>query len=730
MDTVTQPLLGNTTYRLESVLGAGGGGVVYKAWHTRLQKPVVIKELKSGSRSDLETQRNEVEALKNVKSAYLPQVLDFLVEDGRVFTVMEFIEGSSFDKLLEAGRRFTAPQVVKWYGQLASALEAIHKQSICHRDIKPANIMLLPGGDVCLIDFNAALVRGNDVRLISRSLGYASPEQYAIYEQYRQRRDAPIRYTGSTQPSPPAPKTELLDEATELMNGQTTELMDSQATELMDGAQRNRPIGQALPETELMTPDLMAEIDWQRSDIYSLGATMYHLLTGVHPPERAAEVVPLSKLGHFSEGITFLIEQSMQRDPTQRFPGSAALAEAVSNIHKHDSRWLRARARRIAAAILLPAAFALCAGTAFYGRQVMAQEKEEQFYEAVYDIGRGEAPQVKFEEAVSLYWDRIDPYLAMAKRLQSDGELEACRSFVEENLGKIAEFQATPETAYSFGQIYYLLGDCYYDLAEPDYPAARGNFAIAVRFVTDDPKLYRDYAITLARTGEPEQARAALAQAEELGLGTDDLTLLRGELAFSERDDAAALEALQTVLRQSGEESLLYRAAHTLEELYGLRGEYGQAAAMLEGVLPRLPRSRLPEMRERLADAYTRSGREAEAIAQYEQLLAEGPPMFHLMLNLAILQENTGALDAAAAVLDEMADAFPGDYRVPMQQAYLEADRQAQCENESRDYTQVQSCYEAAAALYAQTVRPGMEDADMQRLEELIDQLRKNQWID
>ena len=44
------------------------------------------------------------------------------------------------------------------------ALEAIHKQNICHRDIKPANIMLTPDGDVCLIDFNAALVSGNDVR--------------------------------------------------------------------------------------------------------------------------------------------------------------------------------------------------------------------------------------------------------------------------------------------------------------------------------------------------------------------------------------------------------------------------------------------------------------------------------------------------------------------------------------------------------------------------------------
>ena len=167
----------NSIYKIEGELGSGGGGVVYKAWHTHLQKYVVIKELKRGTKDNVETQRNEVEALKNVKSIYLPQVLDFFVENDRVYTVMEFIDGTSLDKLLAKNYRFTQQQVVKWYAQLAAALEVIHKQNIAHRDIKPANIMLLPDGNVCLIDFNAALVGESDVRLISRSLGYASPEQ-------------------------------------------------------------------------------------------------------------------------------------------------------------------------------------------------------------------------------------------------------------------------------------------------------------------------------------------------------------------------------------------------------------------------------------------------------------------------------------------------------------------------------------------------------------------------
>ncbi|MDR0273221.1 MAG: serine/threonine protein kinase, partial [Clostridiales bacterium] len=259
----TTPVLSDPTYRIESELGSGGGGVVYKAWHTRLQKHVVIKELKSGSQHDIETQRNEVEALKNVKSAYLPQVFDFLTEGNRIYTVMEFIRGESLDKFLERGQKFSQTQVVKWYGQLVSALEAIHGQGVCHRDIKPANIMLMPDGDVCLIDFNAALVSGNDVRMISRSLGYASPEQYEIYEHFRRTRSAsPINLSMGTE--------------TELLDDDKTEFISENAAD---------------DNTEYISPPKAFGLDWKRSDIYSLGATMYHLVSGKYPSERAAEVV-------------------------------------------------------------------------------------------------------------------------------------------------------------------------------------------------------------------------------------------------------------------------------------------------------------------------------------------------------------------------------------------------------------------------------------------------------
>ena len=309
----------DSTYRIETRLGAGGGGTVYKAWHMRLQKHVVIKEYKRGVSDSVQARRNEVEALKNIKNPYLPQVYDLITGTSDTLTVMEYLEGESFDSLLASGKRFSQSEVITWYGWLASALESLHSQNICHRDIKPANIMLTPSGEVCLIDFNAASIGGNSARFISRSLGYASPEQYELFERI-ERSHSEIIHKDDSDKYYFSPG---FDDKTEFT--ETSTMIES-------------IIFQSTNPCSLTPTSSRAEpaLDWKRSDIYSLGAAMYHILTGKRPHERASEVIAISKLGRYYRGIRRIIEKSMKLKPTERYTSATELTKAINRIQKRN----------------------------------------------------------------------------------------------------------------------------------------------------------------------------------------------------------------------------------------------------------------------------------------------------------------------------------------------------------------------------------------------------------
>ena len=152
-------------YELKEKIGAGGGGVVYLGRHIRLDKQVVLKADKRTLSIGTEALRREVDLLKQLSHTYIPQVYDFIQEDGVVYTVMDYIQGESLDRLLARQELPTQAKLIRWACQLLEALVYLHARppyGILHGDIKPANIMLKPDGDVCLIDFNIALALGEE----------------------------------------------------------------------------------------------------------------------------------------------------------------------------------------------------------------------------------------------------------------------------------------------------------------------------------------------------------------------------------------------------------------------------------------------------------------------------------------------------------------------------------------------------------------------------------------
>src|SRR5437879_4739165 len=154
------PLLPGTRlgpYEIMTPLGAGGMGEVYRARDTRLDRTIAIKILPAQFSSDpVRKQRFEREA-KTISSLNHPHICvlhDVGSQDGVDYLVMECVEGETLAKRLEKGA-LPLEQVLKFGAQIADALDKAHRSSVVHRDLKPGNIMLTATG-AKLLDFGLA----------------------------------------------------------------------------------------------------------------------------------------------------------------------------------------------------------------------------------------------------------------------------------------------------------------------------------------------------------------------------------------------------------------------------------------------------------------------------------------------------------------------------------------------------------------------------------------------
>ncbi|MCM1578605.1 MAG: serine/threonine-protein kinase [Ruminococcus sp.] len=319
----------NSTYEIIGKLGAGGGGVVYLAEHLRLGKKVVLKADKRNVSTKPELLRREVDVLKELNNPYIPIVYDYFIEDGISYTVMDYVDGQSLDKRLRTGETFSPPDVIRWARQLLNALSYLHSpthgdppRGYIHSDIKPANIMLRPGGDVCLIDFNISLAIGIET-VVGKSEGYASPEHYGLDYSFggNNEGDETVRKNESD-------KTELAGDKTELM-GQEESKEESRSVSASGSFSSSFK--------KVVVPDA-------RSDIYSLGATMYHLLSGNKPARDAKEVVPLSKK-EYPAMLADIITKAMDPNPDLRYSSAGEMLAALEGLWKNDPRVRRQRKR-------------------------------------------------------------------------------------------------------------------------------------------------------------------------------------------------------------------------------------------------------------------------------------------------------------------------------------------------------------------------------------------------
>ena len=145
-------------YQVQSLLGSGGMGEVYKALDATLGRPVALKVLRrelSGDPERLSRFLHEARAASALNHPNILTIHEVGDHEASRFLVSEFVEGESVRQRLERGS-LTLREILDIGIQTASALSAAHAASIVHRDIKPDNLMLRPDGYVKVLDFGVA----------------------------------------------------------------------------------------------------------------------------------------------------------------------------------------------------------------------------------------------------------------------------------------------------------------------------------------------------------------------------------------------------------------------------------------------------------------------------------------------------------------------------------------------------------------------------------------------
>jgi serine/threonine protein kinase len=304
-------------YRILRQLGHGGMGAVYEAHDSVFDTTCALKEIMIAANSQNPKQQElilraferEAKILAKIKHEAVPHVRDYFTDGNRQFLVMELVEGKDLGGMLEERQSpFPLEDVLRWMEQLLDGLDYLHTQNppIYHRDLKPQNLKITPRGKIKLLDFGIA--KG----------GAEPPNSTTINNQ---------TFVAATLNYSPIE--------------QIFRVLDPVFREVL--TQRFEARIQAV---------LLQNAD-ARSDLYALGATVYHLLTGVLPIDALKRTIevwsnkpdplsnPISINNRIPPEISNLLLKAMEVDYDKRFASALemqqALHQALANIKTREA---------------------------------------------------------------------------------------------------------------------------------------------------------------------------------------------------------------------------------------------------------------------------------------------------------------------------------------------------------------------------------------------------------
>ncbi len=290
-DDIPEPLRMIQRYEVVERIGRGGMGDVFRAKHKLMNRSVALKVIKQDLMehpSAVKRFQNEVRAAAAISHPNIVVSYDAEVANGLHFLVMELVEGTSLDKQVDEKGPLSIELALDVAEQAAKGLQAANQNGLVHRDIKPQNLMMTNSGVVKILDFGLAQIQSIQAESATRTI---SPQ-------------------AGVETSPALTGTNL-----------------------------------AVGTPDYLAPEQVkdsGQVDI-RTDIYSLGCTLYFLLSGQSPYPNGTSIEKIAQhlmskpesLKQLVPGITpealSLIENMMAKDPSDRFQTPEELLTAIAS---------------------------------------------------------------------------------------------------------------------------------------------------------------------------------------------------------------------------------------------------------------------------------------------------------------------------------------------------------------------------------------------------------------
>ena len=175
-------------YNIQSILGQGAMGIVYKGFDPGIERTVAIKAIRKDAfspaemESILERFKREAQAAGRLHHPGIVTVFEYAEEGDNAFIAMEYAEGRELQDFIDNSERFPINTAVDIVTQLLDVLIYTHARGVIHRDIKPGNILLVGDGQIKVMDFGIAKIESSTLTQFGDVFGtpsYMSPEQFS-----------------------------------------------------------------------------------------------------------------------------------------------------------------------------------------------------------------------------------------------------------------------------------------------------------------------------------------------------------------------------------------------------------------------------------------------------------------------------------------------------------------------------------------------------------------------